>query len=216
MSKKRNIILRGRSRVYRTAFLFAVSIVMTGLYAHIYVSVLGLDLPKTAILKKKNAEWCSKIEVLDRHLDECDATLSALQMRDDDIYRSIFGMNEIPAEVRTPVSAESTDMPIMMRPTGTACSRGPQSGLTCSQRSHMCRASLLMRLRNFPAVQVRWPFAYLPSLPWTLLQANAGYQAASATGLTLSAAGLPGIRAWISPLNQAIPYMPQVTAWWRR
>ena len=100
MSKKRNIILRGRSRVYRTAFLFAVSIVMTGLYAHIYVSVLGLDLPKTAILKKKNAEWCSKIEVLDRHLDECDATLSALQMRDDDIYRSIFGMNEIPAEVR--------------------------------------------------------------------------------------------------------------------
>lgn len=100
MSKKRNIILRGRSRVYRTAFLFAVSIVMTGLYAHIYVSVLGLDLPKTAILKKKNAEWCSKIEVLDRNLDECDATLSALQMRDDDIYRSIFGMNEIPAEVR--------------------------------------------------------------------------------------------------------------------
>lgn len=100
MSKKRNIILKGRSRVYRTAFLFAVSLVMAGFYAYIYVSVLGLELPKTAVLKKKNAEWCSKIEVLDRHLDECDAALEALQMRDDDIYRSIFGMNEIPAEVR--------------------------------------------------------------------------------------------------------------------
>lgn len=100
MSHKRKHILKGSLRIRKTAFLFVVSLFMSVLYLHIYVSVLGLELPKTAILKKKNAEWCSRIDVLDRHLDEYEATLEALQMRDDDIYRSIFGMNTIPAEVR--------------------------------------------------------------------------------------------------------------------
>ncbi|MDE6148326.1 MAG: M23 family metallopeptidase [Bacteroidales bacterium] len=100
MSDKRNHIFKGSLRVRKTAFLFVVSLFMSALYLHIYVSVLGLELPKTAVLKRQNAEWCSRIEVLDRHLDDYDATLEALQMRDDDIYRSIFGMNTIPCEVR--------------------------------------------------------------------------------------------------------------------
>lgn len=100
MSDKRNHIFKGSPRIRKTAFLFVVSIVMSALYIYIYVSVLGLELPKTAILKKKNAEWCSRIDVLDRHLDEYEAALSALQIRDDEIYRSIFGMNTIPREVR--------------------------------------------------------------------------------------------------------------------
>ena len=37
---------------------------------------------------------------MNRQLDRCDDVLTALQMRDDDIYRSIFGMHEIPSEVR--------------------------------------------------------------------------------------------------------------------
>ena len=73
---------------------------MTGLYCWIYTSVLGLDSPKTALLKKKNAEWSSKIEVLNRQLDEYSTALASLQMRDDEIYRSLFGMNEIPSAVR--------------------------------------------------------------------------------------------------------------------
>ena len=62
--------------------------------------MLDFELPKTALLKKKNAEWCSKVEVMNRQLDRYDEALDALQMRDDDIYRSIFGMHEIPSEVR--------------------------------------------------------------------------------------------------------------------
>ena len=89
-----------RSRLFQTAALFVVSIGMAGLYFWIYSSVLGLDSPKTALLKKENAAWTSKIEVLDRQLDDCSDALSTLQMRDDDIYRSIFGMHEIPTEVR--------------------------------------------------------------------------------------------------------------------
>lgn len=84
----------------RSLALLAGSLVMAALYFWVYTSVLGLELPKTIILKKQNAEWCSKMEVMNRQLDRYDAALTALQMRDDDIYRSIFGMHEIPAEVR--------------------------------------------------------------------------------------------------------------------
>ena len=40
------------------------------------------------------------MEVLNRQLDGYDKALTSLQMRDDDIYRAIFGMHEIPSEVR--------------------------------------------------------------------------------------------------------------------
>ena len=87
-------------RALKTLLMFAVSVGMAVLYFWLYTGVLGLELPKTILLKKTNAEWRSKVEVLDRHLDEYDAALVSLQMRDDDIYRAIFGMHEIPQEVR--------------------------------------------------------------------------------------------------------------------
>ena len=89
-----------KSRAIATVLMFAVSIGMAVFYFWLYTDILGLELPKTILLKKSNAQWRSKVEVLDRHLDEYDAALSALQMRDDDIYRAIFGMYEIPKEVR--------------------------------------------------------------------------------------------------------------------
>ena len=89
-----------RARMIRTMMLFAVSLVMAAFYFWIYTSVLGYELPKTVLLKKNNAQWGSKLEVLNSQLDMYEETLNALQMRDDDIYRSIFGMNEIPSAVR--------------------------------------------------------------------------------------------------------------------
>lgn len=89
-----------RSRVLRSLAIFAVSLVLSAVYLWVYVSVLELELPKTVLLKKENAQWSSRMEVLNRQLDACDEALVALQMRDDDIYRSIFGMHEIPEEIR--------------------------------------------------------------------------------------------------------------------
>ena len=88
------------SRLFKSLTLFAISLAMAAFYFWIYTSVLGLELPKTALLKKSNARWSSKIEVMNSQLDRCESDLEALQMRDDDIYRSIFGMNEIPSAVR--------------------------------------------------------------------------------------------------------------------
>lgn len=89
-----------RSRFFRSLMLFAVSLGMAMFYFWLYAYVLDLEPPKTALLKKKNAEWCSRVEMLNRKLDESSEALASLQMRDDDIYRSIFGMNDIPSEVR--------------------------------------------------------------------------------------------------------------------
>lgn len=112
MSKNKNYIFNDRtlmyeirkrsklSQIFKSAAVFALTLGMSVLYFWIYTSVLGLDLPKTVLLKKQNAEWCSKMEVMNRQLDGYEDALASLQMRDDDIYRSIFGMHEIPAEVR--------------------------------------------------------------------------------------------------------------------
>ena len=84
----------------KTLTLFVLSLGMAVLYSWIYSSVLGLEAPKTVILKKLNAQWVSRMEVLNRRLDDSQEALTLLQLRDDDIYRSLFGMAEIPPEVR--------------------------------------------------------------------------------------------------------------------
>lgn len=112
MAKKKNYIFNPRtllyeverrsrrSRVLKSLALFASSLGLAVLYFWIYTSVLGFELPKTLLLKKTNAGLTSRVEVLNRQLDRYDKTLTDLQMRDDGIYRSIFGMNEIPGDVR--------------------------------------------------------------------------------------------------------------------
>ena len=87
-------------RIIRSLVFFAGSILLSVLYFWLYVSVFGMELPKTLILKKQNAEWASRMEVMNRQIDKYEDALTTLQMRDDDIYRSIFGMHEIPSEVR--------------------------------------------------------------------------------------------------------------------
>ncbi|MBO4611078.1 MAG: M23 family metallopeptidase [Bacteroidales bacterium] len=82
-----------------TGFAFCVAAVVA-LNFIIYTQVLGLDLPKTAHLKKKNAEWQAKFEVLNHSLDVAEKVLGDIEQRDDDVYRSIFGLEEIPEEVK--------------------------------------------------------------------------------------------------------------------
>lgn len=88
------------SRLFRSVAMVALSLGMAMLYFKLYTDVLGWELPKTALLKKANAQWCSKVEVMSMQMDQYEEALTSLQMRDDNIYRSIFGMNEIPADVR--------------------------------------------------------------------------------------------------------------------
>ena len=89
-----------KSKVFKGLLLFAGSVAMAVLYIWLFTSVLGYDLPKTAFLKAERARWDARMDLMNTKLDRCEESIEALRVRDDDIYRAIFGMNEIPAGVR--------------------------------------------------------------------------------------------------------------------
>ena len=69
-------------------------------YMWFYVSVLGLDLPKTAILKHQNAEWSTRADEMRKQLDHYDDLLTLMEERDDRIYRCVYGLDVIPQAAR--------------------------------------------------------------------------------------------------------------------
>lgn len=88
-------------RYVRALLVIAAACGLCWLYFWIFTSVLGLDLPKTARLRKENAQWQARIAIVNRQLDRCQQTLEGVEERDDHVYRSIFALNPIPDEVKT-------------------------------------------------------------------------------------------------------------------
>lgn len=89
-----------RYRGWKVLAVVVSGILLFLFYMWFYVSVLGLDLPKTSILKRQNADWSSRIDRLSQQLDQHDEKLGMLEVRDDRIYRSVYGLDEIPQAVR--------------------------------------------------------------------------------------------------------------------
>lgn len=89
-----------RKRLMLSLMWFVLSVAAALLYFWIYVDILGHQPPKTVLLQKQNAAWRSKIELLNTQMDVYDDVLEDLANRDDDIYRSIFGMNEVVPQLR--------------------------------------------------------------------------------------------------------------------
>ncbi len=83
---------------YNVLGFLAVSLIMasglTGLYNTLFPS------NREIALKKDNEELLMKQEIINSKLDEMSAVLTALQDRDDNIYRVIFEVPPIPLEVR--------------------------------------------------------------------------------------------------------------------
>ena len=70
------------------------------LYFWLYTSVFHWDLPRTAVLKRQAAQWEARMEVLSNRLDLYDRTLTGIEQRDDQVYRSVYGLGEIPDAVK--------------------------------------------------------------------------------------------------------------------
>ena len=70
------------------------------LFMWIRVSVMKADLPKTAILRHTNAEWNTRIDQMSQQLDRYEELLSMMEERDDRVYRSVYGLDEIPQAIR--------------------------------------------------------------------------------------------------------------------
>jgi len=58
------------------------------------------DLPKTAMLRHTNAEWNTRIDQMSQQLDRYEELLSMMEERDDRVYRSVYGLDEIPQAIR--------------------------------------------------------------------------------------------------------------------
>lgn len=80
--------------------LFMLSIAAFIGYYLIYTQYFKLETPKTVLLKQQYADLRSKLEVLDKKYKQKSDILLELQLRDNNVYRPIFGMEEIPPEVR--------------------------------------------------------------------------------------------------------------------
>ena len=98
-------------RLLKALGVLVGGLVLFALYVWLYGHVLGQDLPKTAILKRRNADWLSRLEQIQGRLDRDGDVLSLLEVRDDRIYRSVYGMDEIPAAVRSAVPGAESRYP---------------------------------------------------------------------------------------------------------
>ena len=84
----------------RSLALFVGSVALFALYLHLYVYVFKLDLPRTLTMRRENAALKTRSSLLNRELDIYEADLAAMSLRDEDIYRSIFGLSSIPEAKR--------------------------------------------------------------------------------------------------------------------
>ena len=99
MAQKKGKYINTR-RLLKTLVVLAAGALLFVLYMVFSVWVLGADLPKTAVLRRQNADWQSRLEQMGARLDRDEEVMSLLEVRDDRIYRSVYGEDEIPAAVR--------------------------------------------------------------------------------------------------------------------
>ncbi len=87
-------------RFSKGIFVFLMSLAASAGYYLLYTQYLGFETPKTAYLKQRYVEMNSKFELLERKFEQSNQALAELQMRDNNIYRPIFGMEELSQDVR--------------------------------------------------------------------------------------------------------------------
>jgi len=89
-----------KQRLKKLGIAFGAGLACFLLYFYLYTWILGLKPPKTVILENRNAELMEKMNYLNQKIDEKNELLAELQMRDNLVYRPIFGMDEISDDVR--------------------------------------------------------------------------------------------------------------------
>lgn len=92
-----------KTRFFRGVFTILTIAALVFGYALLYVKVLKWDLPKTAVLKRINAGWATRMEIMDVQLESEERQLYGLWLRDNDVYRNIFGMDKVAQDDSTAV-----------------------------------------------------------------------------------------------------------------
>ena len=88
-------------RYIRTIITYAassISVFILSLY--LITDVFHTRTPKGMIAYRDYSEWHSKLNLLERRLDAADKALMNMERRDNMLYRSVFGMETIPDDIR--------------------------------------------------------------------------------------------------------------------
>ena len=81
--------------VLETVIAAVCAVAVVGAFCWLWFVVLGNDLPKTAILKRRVDHWQAQMGVVRHKLDVYENTLSGIEARDNEVYRSIFALDAI-------------------------------------------------------------------------------------------------------------------------
>ena len=79
---------------------YLVGLALFLLYFFVFTRTLGLDTPKTLLLERQNRILTEQLALLDGRIDADDQQLQELALRDNLVYRPVFGMEEVPAARR--------------------------------------------------------------------------------------------------------------------
>lgn len=89
-----------KSRLSKGFLLFLLSFITSIGYYYIYTQYFSMESPKLLSLKRENEAIKSRLDLLNRRFESASKSLYALEMKDNYVYRPIFGMDEIPEDVR--------------------------------------------------------------------------------------------------------------------
>ena len=89
-----------KSRFSKGFGLFLVSLLVSSGYYFIYTKYFMMETPKMLSIRSENVELANKLELLNNRFDAANRSLTNLQIRDNFVYRPIFGMEEISQDVR--------------------------------------------------------------------------------------------------------------------
>ena len=88
-------------RYIRTIITYAassISVFILSLY--LITDVFHTRTPKGMIVHRDYSEWRSKLNLLERRFEAADQSLLDMERRDNMLYRSVFGMETIPEDIR--------------------------------------------------------------------------------------------------------------------
>lgn len=89
-----------RFYLIRVFVLLPISLVVALGYYLVYTEGFKLKTPRLVKLEREYENAQSGLELLNKQMTQAEKRLENLQLRDNNIYRNIFGMEQIPGEVR--------------------------------------------------------------------------------------------------------------------
>ena len=89
-----------RTAFYKTGGVLLAGLALFLLYFFVFTRTLGTATPKTLLLERRNRILAERLVLLDVRIDADEEQLRELALRDNLVYRPVFGMEEIPDENR--------------------------------------------------------------------------------------------------------------------